>query len=105
MCLYKCEVKTERKILVRAGAAYASLQRALNNASDDDDTPGRSSTENETSDNLSNSGDADDYDGEDNSMQLDGKWCYPDINYLRLLDPKDWKKQDHYKVLGLENLR
>ncbi|RZF43505.1 hypothetical protein LSTR_LSTR005241 [Laodelphax striatellus] len=28
-----------------------------------------------------------------------------DMNYLRSLDPKEWKKQDHYKVLGLENLR
>ncbi|RZF41932.1 hypothetical protein LSTR_LSTR017197, partial [Laodelphax striatellus] len=27
------------------------------------------------------------------------------MNYLRSLDPKEWKKQDHYKVLGLENLR
>ena len=25
--------------------------------------------------------------------------------YLETLDPKEWKDQDHYKVLGLENLR
>ena len=28
-----------------------------------------------------------------------------DITYLRSLDPKEWKDQDHYKVLGLTKLR
>ncbi|KAH1008073.1 hypothetical protein HUJ04_005222 [Dendroctonus ponderosae] len=28
-----------------------------------------------------------------------------DVEYLRSLDPKDWKSQDHYKVLGIETLR
>lgn len=28
-----------------------------------------------------------------------------DVDYLRSLDPKEWKSQDHYKVLGIENLR
>ncbi|XP_055905088.1 dnaJ homolog subfamily C member 2 [Eupeodes corollae] len=28
-----------------------------------------------------------------------------DINYLRSLDPKEWKDQDHYAVLGLGSLR
>ena len=28
-----------------------------------------------------------------------------DIDYLRSLDPKDWKDQDHYAVLGLKNIR
>lgn len=28
-----------------------------------------------------------------------------DMEYLRSLDPKEWKKQDHYKVLGLQNVR
>lgn len=28
-----------------------------------------------------------------------------DVEYLRSLDPKEWKKQDHYKVLGLEKVR
>lgn len=28
-----------------------------------------------------------------------------DINYLRSLDPKEWKSQDHYKVLGIPTLR
>lgn len=28
-----------------------------------------------------------------------------DINYLKSLDPKEWKNQDHYAVLGLEKLR
>ncbi|CAG9766260.1 unnamed protein product [Ceutorhynchus assimilis] len=28
-----------------------------------------------------------------------------DVEYLRSLDPKEWKSQDHYKVLGIESLR
>jgi DnaJ family protein C protein 2 len=28
-----------------------------------------------------------------------------DILYLRSLDPKHWKEQDHYAVLGIKNLR
>ena len=28
-----------------------------------------------------------------------------DINYLKSLDPKEWKDQDHYAVLGLSKLR
>ncbi|XP_074027476.1 dnaJ homolog subfamily C member 2-like [Leptinotarsa decemlineata] len=28
-----------------------------------------------------------------------------DIKYLRSLDPKEWKSQDHYKVLGIPRLR
>ncbi|VVC97906.1 dnaJ homolog subfamily C member 2 [Leptidea sinapis] len=28
-----------------------------------------------------------------------------DVNYLRSLDPKEWKKQDHYAVLGMKDLR
>lgn len=28
-----------------------------------------------------------------------------DVNYLRSLDPKEWKSQDHYKVLGIPKLR
>ncbi|RLU16213.1 hypothetical protein DMN91_011973 [Ooceraea biroi] len=28
-----------------------------------------------------------------------------DLKYLRSLDPKNWKDQDHYAVLGLKNLR
>lgn len=28
-----------------------------------------------------------------------------DINYLKSLDPKEWKDQDHYAVLGLRKLR
>lgn len=28
-----------------------------------------------------------------------------DILYLRSLDPKDWKEQDHYAVLGIKDLR
>lgn len=28
-----------------------------------------------------------------------------DIVYLRSLDPKEWKEQDHYAVLGIKDLR
>lgn len=28
-----------------------------------------------------------------------------DIEYLRSLDPKEWKDQDHYHVLGLKDAR
>jgi DnaJ homolog subfamily C member 2 len=28
-----------------------------------------------------------------------------DVDYLKSLDPKDWKEQDHYAVLGLKSLR
>lgn len=28
-----------------------------------------------------------------------------DVAYLRSLDPKEWKDQDHYAVLGLKKLR
>ncbi|XP_050352618.1 dnaJ homolog subfamily C member 2 [Nymphalis io] len=28
-----------------------------------------------------------------------------DVEYLRSLDPKEWKKQDHYAVLGIKKLR
>uniref|UniRef100_A0A1I8P0R5 Uncharacterized protein n=1 Tax=Stomoxys calcitrans TaxID=35570 RepID=A0A1I8P0R5_STOCA len=28
-----------------------------------------------------------------------------DVNYLKSLDPKEWKDQDHYAVLGLKKLR
>lgn len=28
-----------------------------------------------------------------------------DVEYLKALDPKHWKDQDHYAVLGLQNAR
>ncbi|XP_050503412.1 dnaJ homolog subfamily C member 2-like [Diabrotica virgifera virgifera] len=28
-----------------------------------------------------------------------------DVEYLRSLDPKEWKSQDHYKVLGIPNIK
>ena len=28
-----------------------------------------------------------------------------DLDYLHSLDPKEWKDQDHYAVLGLKNKR
>jgi hypothetical protein len=28
-----------------------------------------------------------------------------DVDYLKSLDPKSWKDQDHYAVLGLQNSR
>uniref|UniRef100_A0A0A9X5L4 DnaJ subfamily C member 2 n=1 Tax=Lygus hesperus TaxID=30085 RepID=A0A0A9X5L4_LYGHE len=38
---------------------------------------------------------------EDESFQIDDS-C---DEYLKSLDPKEWKKQDHYAVLGIKNLR
>lgn len=28
-----------------------------------------------------------------------------DVEFLKALDPKEWKDQDHYAVLGLQNAR
>lgn len=28
-----------------------------------------------------------------------------DLNYLRGLDPVEWKEQDHYRVIGIRHLR
>lgn len=40
-------------------------------------------------------------DGEDEELnQFDD-----DLEYLRSLDPKDWKNQDHYAVLGIKKIR
>lgn len=30
---------------------------------------------------------------------------FVDPNFLKSLDPKEWKNQDHYAVLGLDKLR
>lgn len=32
----------------------------------------------------------------------DADYIEVDVNFLKSLDPKEWKDQDHYKVLGLE---
>lgn len=37
--------------------------------------------------------------------KLFGDEVVVDINYLKSLDPKEWKDQDHYAVLGLGKLR
>lgn len=42
---------------------------------------------------------------EDNVQKPEDVVYEDDVNYLRSLDPKEWKKQDHYKVLGIESLR
>jgi DnaJ family protein C protein 2 len=41
---------------------------------------------------------------DDKISDEDGKFEV-DVDYLRSLDPKDWKNQDHYAVLGLKDLR
>ncbi|XP_034835223.1 dnaJ homolog subfamily C member 2 [Maniola hyperantus] len=50
--------------------------------------------------------------GEDTSLlaskakdKAEGIIFEDDVDYLRSLDPKEWKKQDHYAVLGIKNLR
>lgn len=110
-CFYKCNIKTERRILVRAGAAYAKLKGVLFDE-------GINNENQESPDRLSNGHceiggktiegleiEANDSDGEEVSTTGDDSWSYPNIDYLRLLDPKEWKQQDHYRVLGLERLR
>uniref|UniRef100_T1JNI0 DnaJ homolog subfamily C member 2 n=1 Tax=Strigamia maritima TaxID=126957 RepID=T1JNI0_STRMM len=42
---------------------------------------------------------------EDNGEESSDVEIEHDIDYLRSLDPKDWKNQDHYAVLGLRFLR
>ncbi|GBP04969.1 DnaJ homolog subfamily C member 2 [Eumeta japonica] len=41
----------------------------------------------------------------DSEEKLYGDDFIVDINYLKSLDPKEWKDQDHYAVLGLGKLR
>ena len=41
----------------------------------------------------------------DSADKLTGEEFQVDINYLKSLDPKEWKNQDHYAVLGLATLR
>ncbi|GAB0098241.1 DnaJ homolog subfamily C member 2 [Sergentomyia squamirostris] len=40
----------------------------------------------------------------DSDITDDDKFCV-DVDFLRSLDPKEWKDQDHYAVLGLKKLR
>ena len=51
---------------------------------------------------LGDATDAADNEEEDSSSEL---VVEDDIAFLRTLCPKEWKKQDHYKVLGLTKLR
>lgn len=37
--------------------------------------------------------------------KLEGVGEEVDISYLKSLDPKEWKDQDHYSILGLGKLR
>lgn len=46
------------------------------------------------------SGESDQEDEEDIDVEIEN-----DIGYLRSLDPKQWKDQDHYAVLGLKSVR
>lgn len=43
---------------------------------------------------------------EESEDELTSSFIDPDdVNFLRSLDPKEWKEQDHYAVLGLKKLR
>ncbi|XP_021939402.1 dnaJ homolog subfamily C member 2 isoform X2 [Zootermopsis nevadensis] len=43
---------------------------------------------------------------EESEDELTSTFVDPDdVNFLRSLDPKEWKEQDHYAVLGLKKLR
>jgi len=41
----------------------------------------------------------------DSDEKLEGVGEEVDISYLKSLDPKEWKDQDHYAILGLGKLR
>ncbi|GLH14137.1 Uncharacterized protein GBIM_18540 [Gryllus bimaculatus] len=41
----------------------------------------------------------------DSEEELTTKFDKDDVQYLRGLDPKEWKDQDHYAVLGLSKMR
>ncbi|XP_020816177.1 dnaJ homolog subfamily C member 2 [Drosophila serrata] len=41
----------------------------------------------------------------DSDEKLEGVGEVVEISYLKLLDPKEWKDQDHYSVLGLGKIR
>ena len=43
--------------------------------------------------------------GEPAPGELFNKLFELDVEYLKSLDPKDWKNQDHYAVLGLKKMR
>ncbi|KAJ6633152.1 DnaJ like subfamily C member 2, partial [Pseudolycoriella hygida] len=48
--------------------------------------------------NLSNASSTDKISDDEDKFEID-------VEYLRTLDPKEWKDQDHYHVLGLKKLR
>lgn len=50
-------------------------------------------------------GDASGVERSDSDEKLAGVGEEVDISYLKSLDPKEWKDQDHYSVLGLGKLR
>ncbi|KAH8302388.1 hypothetical protein KR044_005904, partial [Drosophila immigrans] len=50
-------------------------------------------------------GDASGVERSDSDEKLAGAGEEVDISYLKSLDPKEWKDQDHYSVLGLGKLR
>lgn len=44
-------------------------------------------------------------DNDENSASDENFGGEVDVEYLKSLDPKNWKDQDHYAVLGLEKAR
>lgn len=68
----------------RVGAAYANLMRQLKKGQGVFSNHAENSEEEES---LSSN---------------DADFIEVDVTFLRSLDPKEWKDQDHYKVLGLE---
>lgn len=67
----------------RVGSAYASLMRQLKKGH----AAFLDHAENSEEESLSSN---------------DADYIEVDVNFLKSLDPKEWKEQDHYKVLGLE---
>lgn len=46
-----------------------------------------------------------DVDSEEEIEQLVESDIVIDLKYIKSLEAKEWKEQDHYKVLGIPNLR
>ena len=79
----QCKLIVSRRNVERVGPAYYAAKKAC---------------EGNALNGVQNDDDADD-------KAFDANEFFVDVNYLRSLDPKEWKEQDHYAVLGLEKQR
>ncbi|TDL20653.1 DnaJ-domain-containing protein [Rickenella mellea] len=88
--------KLSQRVLLPVGPAYlAHVRRAVNNRTFEDDDLAEEERR------AAEAGSASGLDGEDDLGVGDEE----ETEELLALDPKEWKKQDHYAVLGLSHLR